>query len=648
MKNAIPDIAGRKFDGLGAPVIRRISNEYERYKADRWLGEIFDRTERADEFLSSLERINSVFKDDKIMLQILDGINRSHPRTIYSTVSGIKRLIDGLDGNSIFDKELLTRTQAVLDRYHGGSALMILEHIEASLKTGKHIEVLLKTFGSEEVIRMVNEFQAVDDEYFKVNKKSTMDGWFLANDIGYIAVNTNDAELAIESAGIITERAVFWINIGDSKAFDEWMARGKALLNASWDFGADGVRRMISFIGSISEGDFYAFNSLFDWMNEKERMAKFLANDLDLLLMDDFSSLWTVELFLSSKIEIPAPTIETANRGFYPEFVRKSLEDRYEIELTMEQLRLFISAGAIADEAGFFGMLKSGERNVKYYGLDIGNGIASADYTKQDLEEYALAVLYGSRDKGKEAKAFDALKSIIGETKVNRARNAIRTRHREVLREISGILSNQAYQHAEKIGRSLEVLRLTVDESVIDVLRAVNYKEERLRDAHYLRAAESKNPLDYNSDVQYACTFLPESDNADTIRTGILTYCSDERFVLVKYGIGEKTYGSAICYLEDNVFLVDSVEGHTVMRRESTFEIIYNDLIGRAADLGAERIVFGAYNGGNTTAIQFLKHVEAKGLDRLPMSMRLDTEGYLESGESDHVYALDLKATSRS
>jgi len=82
--------------------------------------------------------------------------------------------------------------------------------------------------------------------------------------------------------------------------------------------------------------------------------------------------------------------------------------------------------------------------------------------------------------------------------------------------------------------------------------------------------------------------------------------------------------------MEDNIFLVDSVEGHRRFRNDKIFEIVYNDLIERAREKGAEMIVFNI-DVYNETSRKFIEYLSRKNLPKGRIKMRLDTDAYLEA-----------------
>ena len=84
--------------------------------------------------------------------------------------------------------------------------------------------------------------------------------------------------------------------------------------------------------------------------------------------------------------------------------------------------------------------------------------------------------------------------------------------------------------------------------------------------------------------------------------------------------------------MENDTFLVDSVEGHRTFRKPQVFKAVYQDLVDRANEKGAKRVIFSE-GGINETPNNFIKFLGNLGLERGDIKMKLDTEGYLEAGE---------------
>jgi hypothetical protein len=233
---------------------------------------------------------------------------------------------------------------------------------------------------------------------------------------------------------------------------------------------------------------------------------------------------------------------------------------------------------------------------------------------------YAIISIVGSRDKERERQAIDAIASIVGQKTVNRARSEFNSKYKHLMRDIVAAFRDRDYSKA------LDILKQTENEAIMDVINAVDYKDVDIGSARFIKAVESNNPLDYDSRVQMACVYLPSGAR----RGEILKYCRNDNFVLVRYDVGNQTLGSAICYMEDGIFLVDSVEGHRRFRKPEIFEIVYTDLINRAREKKAEMIVFNidVFTG---TPQEFIEYLSRNNLPKERIKMRLDTDGYLEA-----------------
>lgn len=84
--------------------------------------------------------------------------------------------------------------------------------------------------------------------------------------------------------------------------------------------------------------------------------------------------------------------------------------------------------------------------------------------------------------------------------------------------------------------------------------------------------------------------------------------------------------------MEDGTFLVDSVEGHRTFRKSRIFDAVHRDLIERAKEKGAKRILFSD-GGTNETPKEFMEYLGRLGLKKGEIKMKLDAEGYLEADE---------------
>jgi len=354
-----------------------------------------------------------------------------------------------------------------------------------------------------------------------------------------------------------------------------------------------------------------------DWYELDHMLYQIINEDLDHLIKDR-ESLETVVTYIKSGKRLPKP--DENNIKDYPRVAIEYAKSKYDLtkDITMDQLLMLL---AIKDDNRIREAVdivnKAKESNVKYYSFEKTE-IKELHYSIEELFRYSVIAVVGSRDKYKEKQAVDAIAKIVGEKAVNKARNEFYTKYKHLLKDVIAAMPDYK--------RAWDILRQTNSEAIVDVLNAVHYKDVNISSARFVKAVESKNPLDYDSRVQLVCVYLPGGK-------GVLKYCMDERFMLVRYDIGGETLGSAICYIEGDIMLVDSVEGHRRFRNKKIFEIVYNDLIERAKERKVKMVVFNK-NVGNETPRRFIEHIGRKGLEAKKVGMKLDTEGYLEAGKA--------------
>ena len=673
-------------DGL----ITRIEKLAEGYKIGS--GKFADEAERRERsFIRAMTKIIEYSEGDELVNRVLDGIGRTDERSLYNTALAMREVIEAYPVDKKKGMDKLYEVQAVMDRYHGGSAHNIGIFLTTSINKGNEegFDSLCRTFGSEEIIGISNYFEDSDrmegakisgsgslfynttdlvvsqsvasgelamDSATLLGKKN-MDGYFFANVIGYVAVDGHaDMELALDAARLLKKKHVMLLseNPAGNVARLEWAAICDAISNASIVSDSVGVRKILNLADSLSAEDFLALSrviGVYDGGRGSNKLKKFLDNGLDVLFESGVrkEAIFMTDIFLESTLKLPAPNLgETGMDGQaslrrYLGQVYEHVRRNYRINPELDELVLFAMTHAVPKRQLAALVRSNPDSNVKYYSMDVSGGVFGISFTEEEMKGHVVTALIGSRDREREAVAVDALRRVVGEAVTNKARTKMRTTYRNERKRIAGIFNDQKHSEIEKIEIAFSMLGKIPDASVLDARMAIGYKQAVVNDAKYVRAAESKNPLSYNSAIQHACTYLP-----DPIENSIFEYCKDERFVLVKYGIGDKTNGSAICYMEGSTFLVDSVEGNAVMRRDNIFEIVYDDLIARASEKGSERIAFGTYPDGNVTAQKFVEYIKGKDLKIGPVRLKLDTKGYLEAGYSDHVYVLDLKESARS
>ncbi|MDE1811030.1 MAG: hypothetical protein KGH66_03245, partial [Candidatus Micrarchaeota archaeon] len=281
-------------------------------------------------------------------------------------------------------------------------------------------------------------------------------------------------------------------------------------------------------------------------------------------------------------------------------------------------------------------ILKAKERNPREYAINQGKNnpgtVEELRYTRQELLEYSVIAILGSRSPDREGRAVRAISSIVGMQAVNRARSEFQGGYKRLINEIVNAMSRSDPAEAHRI------LASTGAEAIRDVLNAANYKDVRISSANFVKAVESKNPLDYNGGVQIACVYLP-----NYTESGIRGYCENENVVLVRYDIGDKAVGSAICLRQGDLFLVDSVEGHRTFRKDSIFDIVFEDLVKRASEYGAKTVLFHK-DSPNETPRMFIEYLGKRGLQDSNVEVKLNTgSAYIEARMGSSCYTVTLR-----
>ncbi len=428
--------------------------------------------------------------------------------------------------------------------------------------------------------------------------------WGLKN----IAMETEDKDAVIEVAKVISKYN------GDA-ARD--IARG---LKDIAMYGDEGSIRIACRIVDLVSADALDLLEAEDFVNIKKKKLEDL--------IDDKESFDAVAAYIKSGFELPAPN--KANITSYKEIASNYLSKKYGINksLNTNQILMLFSVNKDKREGLSDLINDSSETNLKMYSI-------SAEETKRlevdnsRLPYLSIIAVTGSRDDDLDNEAYELLSKIVGEKAIRKARNEFKSHYRLKLPEIA------AYLKEGEIDGAINSLKATKNESIEDVLECADYRDVGFtKGKAVLSAVESNNPLDYDSRTQIACVYLPKSYD------GIYNYCRDyyskdrnSGFTLVRYNIGEMALGSAICYIENDKFLVDSVEGHRTFRKPQIFQAVYQDLVDRAREKGAKRVIFSE-EGINETPKKFIEFLEGLGLKRDIVKMKLNTEGYLEAEKS--------------
>ena len=343
-------------------------------------------------------------------------------------------------------------------------------------------------------------------------------------------------------------------------------------------------------------------------------------------LIKDKESFDVVAAYVKSGFVLPTPNKENITR--YKELTYKYISQEYGITKNLNTNQILMVFSADKDQrnelAGL--MNNSSEKGLKMYSIATEE-TKKLEMDKSKLPYLSIIAVTGSRDSAIDREAYDYISEIVGEKAVRKARNEFKSNYRNKIKEIAN------YVNKGEINKAIDSLKTIKNGSIEDVLSCANYSDLGFTNGKaVLSAVESNNPLDYDNRIQIACVYLPRD-----FHDGIYNYCRDyyskekgEGFILIRYNIGEKALGSAICYMEKDKFLVDSVEGHRTFRKPQIFKAVYHDLVERARDKGAEKIIFSE-NCMNETPNKFIEFLGNSGLKKGNVDMKLNTEGYLEA-----------------
>lgn len=575
--------------------------------------------------INTLTRINNFVKDDYIMRKICEIIKNCNDKlTILNLLSHLEGIFFELK-----DKDLIRVVLDTIGKYKDVVAEAFafrFKDAATKLENKSSILELCRILSYPEIGRSIGKYN-----------ENNLISWDAADCLAYAASVFMDENLTIEIAKLLERyngnakkeiasclrRAIFLLSDKeitreiceiirryDSETVEDVSFCLKNIISKLKD--RERISRVVNLLKIVGKGLFYLFS-------DKEICA-ILEEDLDPIVKDryDFEA---VSVYIKSKKKLPKPTAYTIKS--YEKIVKDYVKELYGIErdLNLSQILLLYSIENENKIAEIVELVnKSDEKNVKYYHLNLDKN-NFFNYSRKELIKYVIIAVIGSRDKKLEKNAVKVVSELVGIKTVNKARNEFYTKYKRFLKDIVCAFKQDRFEDVIKI------LESTNNSSILSVLSILNYSDftNRLKGYSVVKAVESKNPLDYDSRIQMACVYLPRSQE-------ILNYCKDENIVLVRYDINNETLGSAICYLENNIFLVDSVEGNSRFRKADIFEVVYNDLILRAKERNVKTIVFNM-NVFNRTPKDFIHYLRNKDLKEDIIKMHLRTNATLEASK---------------
>ncbi len=529
-------------------------------------------------------------EDKETVMESARVIGRYEGRAASNVTKGLAWVARGTK-----DKETVMESARVIGRYEGEAGIDVAQWLGEIARNTQDKETVMES------ARVIGRYEG---------RAASNVAWGL----GKIARDTKDKETVIKVAKIMSLDEV----VRTVGRYEGWAAHGVA-----WGLGEiAGYTKDEETVMTACRLVNTAGSGVFDLLDAKD-VVSIRESGLDKLI-DGKSSFDAVVAYVKSGKELPLPTSE--NIADYGKLVKDHLASAYGMDKELDNGRLLMLFSVDRSERKALAELvnRSSERDRRAYSIMVNEGSEHPlDIDRSRLPYLSVVAIAGSKDPARYREAFDVVSRIVGKKTVGFARDSFNSSYKPKLEEIVGLMKEG------KVEDAVKVLRETKDESINDVLACMDYRDAGFSVGNaMLSAVESNDPLDYDSRVQIACVYLPRSYNE-----GIYEYCKDDRFTLVRYDIGGKTLGSAICYMEDGTFLVDSVEGHRTFRKPKIFDAVRRDLVERAKEKGAKRILFSK-GGTNETPKKFMDYLGKLGLKKGKIKMKLDTKGYLEADKN--------------
>ncbi|MEM3190735.1 MAG: hypothetical protein QW292_01220, partial [Candidatus Parvarchaeota archaeon] len=474
------------------------------------------------------------------------------------------------------DKETTIKAARTVEKYEEGAAEEIalgLARVAEDTKNKERVKRIANIMSLDEIVSTVgehrrraareiawrlsyvaeytNDKEATSEVARTIGKYKGKVAVAIADGLLLVAKHTNDKEATIKTARIVGK-------------YNEEVAERVA--RELWYFAVYTEDRgsVISACKLVDKVGSDVFNIL-DYKDLVEVHKKRLDD-----LVDDKDSFDAVAAYLKSEEKLPLPSKN--NIADYGAVVSNYLSKEYGIRKKLNNNQILMLFSVKREErAGLAELVNnSQETRRKDYSIAVGDGDTSIKVDREKLPYLTLIAITGSRNPAKEKEAFDSISKIVGEKEIRKARNTFTSNYKSLRRRLAELINEK------KTDEALKILRETNNDDINNVLAYADYRNINLS-GNVLEAVESNNPLDYDSRVQIACVYLPRN-----YYDGIYEYCKDNRFTLVRYDIGGRSLGSAICYGEGDTFLVDSVEGHRVFRKPQIFKAVYEDLLARA------------------------------------------------------------------
>ena len=580
-------------------------------------------------------------KDNDAVIQIAQAVSRYEGDVAKEIARSL-----AYTAWSLKDKDAVIQIAQVISKYEGAAAEGIalgLASAAWSFKDKDAVIQIAQILSSDEIVKVVSMYDGAATKG-------------VAYGLAY-AAQSQDKDAVIQIAQILSSDKIVKVISKYEGAAAEVVAW--ALADAAWYLkdkdaviqiaqviskyegaAAEGIaRNLANVVLCLKDTDMMTkYMTMLDTVNKFGMVdkiistsgAKIVKEGLDALVTDK-NSLWSCLAYVDSGCRFPKPTNQ--NIGSYRSIVNDFVKSEYgiNVQLSLNQISLLASLKDNVRNSIVEFVNASAPQYEMVYTIDNGknavNFESAAEKMPEEKKQLAIISIIGSRDKNKFEEAQNYMKDIIGDKTVNAAytefNGVCKKEHPNLKSDVIRLFKNGDYDSAAEALRSAHVEEIS---DVMDAAEGVRSVGPAASGSRTVYAFESKNPLDYDSRIILTCTCI----NGGSANEGMLNYCKDPNIVLVGYSFGGQVCASAICYIEGNVLLVDSVEGRERIRNDAFFGVIRKDIEERAKLHGADTVIFSE-GAINKTPRDFLKFLERQGAERGSIEMKIDTQSYLEA-----------------
>jgi hypothetical protein len=287
----------------------------------------------------------------------------------------------------------------------------------------------------------------------------------------------------------------------------------------------------------------------------------------------------------------------------YKSVVNDHLRDEYglRVPLALEQIRVLVdSASSGKKPAPILDLVNSSRDREHVVSYTLTAPQDRKEYSKDQLVRFAMmAATANPSDHGVMTGEAGIMAKFIGQKAVNRANNEFYHSDRNVKAHVLELTRQSDFHEAYL---TLQAYADNNEGDISHLLDSVS-RIDKSRVDRSMVAFESRNPLDYNSETQDACVFLPTGNRSES---GIMKYVTEKDVHLLNFAVDGVPSGTAITFVSDKTLVVDSMEGGWIVRNDAALTLMNDYVLHRASALGADRVLYFT-NSPNDTCKHFIK-----------------------------------------